>query len=279
MKKKILKYKDFTLEYACLNETDNQGNEAVFCFHGFGRILEDFELFVHSFPSELPMYSFHIFQHGKSQIKESRLWKEPILKDEAQELFLFLLESFGISKAHLLAYSIGGRMALTMTELLPQKIASLILISPDGIKNSPVYLMASKTKLGIALFKWVMEKPNFFFKTASILNKVGLVSKSQYRVMKLNLETAELRKLVGETWYVFSRMNPDIQLIQENIKKFEIRTLLIFGDYDKVIPVKIGRKFENQLGLKVLHTVPQGHALMNSKVAEKLKQLITLQGR
>lgn len=48
----------------------------------------------------------------------------------------FLL-NFGIEKFGLIGYSMGGRIVLVTMELMYQRINSVLLIAPDGLKINP----------------------------------------------------------------------------------------------------------------------------------------------
>lgn len=74
----------------------------------------------------------------------------------------FLFEQ-QIDTFELIAYSLGGKMALAVVELFPNKCTKLTMIAADGWVLSPWYTFATGTVLGRYFLKYLVLKPNIFY--------------------------------------------------------------------------------------------------------------------
>src|SRR5690606_27247452 len=82
--------------------------------------------------------SFDLFFHGDTQIQDSsvrNIRKGLQSVHFAEQIAHFLDVTYPqVAKVSLLSYSIGTRMALCLIENMPQRIANIYLIAPDGIE-------------------------------------------------------------------------------------------------------------------------------------------------
>jgi pimeloyl-ACP methyl ester carboxylesterase len=59
----------------------------------------------------------------------------------------------------------GGRVALVLLELMPERVKSLLLLAPDGFKINLIYKFASETKLGRSMYKYLIDHPGWLFQS------------------------------------------------------------------------------------------------------------------
>ena len=56
----------------------------------------------------------------------------------------YFIDTFAVDKVALAGYSMGGRVCLTITELLPELIDRVLLIASDGLVFNPLYFLLQK---------------------------------------------------------------------------------------------------------------------------------------
>lgn len=258
--KKTFTYNDLTLEYL----TEGAGPETIVCLHGFGRDAEDFLAFAPLLKPNQRLVSIHLFAHGNSTFPYERISKQPLSKEEWGNALGTLLDSLGSPSFHLIGYSMGGRMAMTLAETMPERIRSLILLAPDGLSRKWIYRFVSETKAGRMLYRYIIEKPESLLRLVDVLRAMGLLHQKIHRFVHVQLETREKRQKVYDAWLIHRNLFPNLRLVATNIENQAMPFKLIFGTYDYVIPSRDGQRllrYFKKARKSVL--LPLGHRLIH----------------
>ena len=208
------------------------GSKTLLVFHGFGQTLKSFDKFSDSLSREYRLYIFDLYFHGQSQWGygerplEKSVWKKTMTQ-------FFQLHPF--AKFSLCGFSLGGKFALATLEAFPEKVHSLILIAPDGIKTSFWYSLATYPMIFRRLFKSMILHPNRFATLSRALKSVGAMDKGLIRFADQQMDTQDKRQRVYFSWVVFRHLTFDLHSIADLINKNSIRLILITGKFDKVI--------------------------------------------
>lgn len=127
-------------------------------------------------------------------------------------------------KVILIGHSNGGRIALNFAIKYPQKVSSLILINSAGIYHNELYIRIKR----------------LFFAT---LARIGKKITSSEKLRSL------LYKMTGERDYknaspfmrktMINLMKSDMSL---SLDKINVPTLIMWGEHDKILPLKDGKK-------------------------------------
>jgi len=266
----IFESEGLSLEY----EIIGSGSKAMFAFHGFASNADLFRILEKSLGGRYTIYSFNLPFHGKSAVDEEtiRLGIDPVQLKKYFKNFLWHIHSSYFS---LLGYSIGGKIALKLIELLPEDVQDIFLFAPDGIKISPWYHLVTKTYFGKWVYNRMMIHPSRYLKLLRFLALIKIINSRTANFVKSTLDTNEKREMVYKTWVCLKDLDPDIKTIQSIINRKNLRIHLFFGKQDKLIPVSIGKKFQSRLKSKNLHVVDSGHQLITEKINTELMELIT----
>jgi pimeloyl-ACP methyl ester carboxylesterase len=249
------------------------GSETILAFHGFGRHAKDFIVFEPLLRANQRIISVNLFAHGKSVFPEERIDKNPITKSEWHQLLSVFLTHLGIEKFHLLGYSMGGRICLTILEIMPQKILDFLLIAPDGLKLNWLYRFASGTMLGRKIYRSIIDRPRWLFVLAKILNKTGILNDKLHRFVHVHLDTREKRQLVYDAWLIYKKLFPNLELVAQAIIECQLRGNLIFGEYDSVITPRLSERLTKKTGTQVkTHLIKTGHRLITVDTAAFIRQ-------
>lgn len=246
-----------------------KGKELLFAFPGFGRQPDDFYMLEETFGEKYRIIAFSHFHHGKTEYPDKRINSHQIKPHELNEIFqAFALEK-KIEKYALLGYSLGGKIALSILQYLPEKVTALYLFAPDGIKQNKWYNLVSRTLLGRILYKGIIYLPLPFHLLIKTLNRTNLLSTRLYKFVYNQTDTFEKRMQVYKVWLTYKKINPNIELVQQAISKYKIHTHVFFGRYDKVIPSEIGKKFISKIKRYAhMHVIYVGHNLICEKTLQ-----------
>ena len=266
----IFESEGLSLEY----EIIGNGSKPMFAFHGFASNADMFRILEKSLGSRFTIYSFNLPFHGKSVVDEEtiRLGIDPVQLKKYFKNFLWHIHSSYFS---LLGYSIGGKVALKLIELLPDDVQDIFLFAPDGIKISLWYHLVTKTYFGKLIYKRMMIHPSRYMKVLGFLAVLRIINSRTANFVKSTLDTNEKREMVYKTWICLKDLDPEIRTIQSIINRKNLRVHLFFGKHDKLIPPSIGKKFQEGIKNKNLHVVDSGHQLITDKINSDLMELMT----
>lgn len=273
--KQFLTVGELEVEYLCFGE----GKELLLTFHGFGRKAEDFLFFEKVWGERYTIVSINLFFHENSVFPIKRIVSDPLRQEELEEIADTFLMLFKRERLSLAGYSLGGKLALLLCELMPQKVDALWLFAPDGIKINLWYLIASSTYPGRKTYAYFLSHPELFFKTVEYSHKIGLVSNKIKKFALNNMDSYSKRKLVRDVWLTYRLCNPNMKVLSAFIREFNIPVFQFFGERDNIIRPSFGIAFAKKIKQeKNLHVLPLGHKLFMSpcdvevkKVMERLK--------
>ena len=265
----LYKYKNSTIGYYRFGT----GPKPVVCFHGFG---EDASLFVFLNKyagNQFTFYSIDLPFHGQTEWKGGLTFDIADLRQIVEEILdqnsLRLQPLNG--KPTLLGFSLGGRMALSLYEVMPEKIEKLILLAPDGLKVNFWYWLATQTWLGNKFFALTMKKPGWFFGLLKLMNKLKLINASIFKFVKHYIGDTEVRRLLYARWTTLRKLTPNLHIIKNQIRENKTPVRLIYGKHDRIILSAVGEKFkrgiEEHCTLSVIHS---GHQVLHEKHIEEI---------
>jgi pimeloyl-ACP methyl ester carboxylesterase len=254
--------------------TYGTGKKALLAFHGFGRHAKDYKVFESLFGEKYTIYAFNLFHHGDSEYPKNRISKNTFTKYEFKQLFTQFFRENNIEQSAIMGYSLGGKIALMFTEVFAEKVESLWLFAPDGIKKNFWYFIASNTSVGRGVYKYFLENPQLFFSMVNGMHKTRLINDKIKKFAINNMDEKEKRELVYKVWLTFKDTNPNMKLCIQNIKKQDIPVYQFFGKNDKVIKPKLGDWFSKQISqVENYHVLDAGHVLLTTRTVRFIEGL------
>ncbi len=265
----ILSYKGSRWEY----ETFGNGDEVLLAFHGFGNHSSDFRVFEHTLGKKYKIISFNLPYHGNSSVDEKSPDKT-ISKAELKELFQYFFDQQRIKKFSLMGYSLGGKIALQLIEFFPERINTVFLFAPDGIRNNWSNGFVTRNSVGRKIYQRIINDPSRFLRLVKMLKNTKLIHEKLSDFLHISMDTREKRQQVWDVWICFRDIKPNISKIQHSINERDISIHLFFGKYDRIIPTSIGKNFVRGLKNKnSLHIVDMGHIMIREKMNDYLLSL------
>lgn len=172
---------------------------------------------------------------------------EPWSIKEYTEVILKFTEKLKLNRFFLLGHSFGGRVAIRFSSQYPEKIEKLILCNSAGIKPKPglktrlIFLLA---KLGNALLS---PKPLVRLKD-HLQNLFYLFLRKKDYAKAEGMMKEILKKVLAED-------------LSADLPKIKTETLIVWGQIDKMVPVKYAQIFKKQIKEAKLEIIPKiGHS-------------------
>jgi len=185
---------------------------------------------------------------------------EPWGVKEYSKFVLNLTKILELQKFFLLGHSFGGRVAIKFSVLYPEKIKSLILCNSAGIKQ-----------------KWGFRE-KFIFRLSKLGNAIFTFPplkrfKNKFRnLFYIFLRHKDYAKVEGTMRKIFKKVLTEDLL--KDLPRIKTRTLIIWGESDKLVPVKYAHIFKEKIESSKLEILPKiGHS-PHLEVPEKLAKII-----
>ena len=250
-------------------QTFGQGEKLAFAFHGYGQESGHFHVIAESLKPDYTIYAFDLFFHGKSKLPKSR-W--PIRKDYLCFLIQKLLEEKNIARFSVMAFSMGGKFALTLIEGFAEKIDQVLLIAPDGIKTNFWYNVATYPGWLQGMFKRTVLRPVPFFKFIKLLDRYKVVDKGLLRFANWHMESTPKRLRIYKSWMGFRQLTFDIREIVRLLNENQVRVFIFLGEFDRLIPQRSLEVFIKALQYGQLIVFKTGHTFLLHDVASHLRR-------
>lgn len=245
------------------------GTEWLFCFHGYGEDSSSFLCLEKELANAYTVIAIDLPFHGKTQ------WREGLLLEPAHLLQLVnQLKPTG-RPFHLMGYSMGGRVALQLLQLVPDEVSSVLLVAPDGLHKKIWQRLATNSLIGKRLFKQVMDHPQWLLGTLDLATRLGLYNPNLLRFVHFYLDESKEREILFQRWTTMRKFRPDKKLVKQMIVQKRIYVNLVFGKYDRVILTRYGNAFsQNSQGYICVTELTAGHQLLREKYAPVLSKFL-----
>jgi pimeloyl-ACP methyl ester carboxylesterase len=245
------------------------GPEWLFCFHGYGEDAAGFQLLENCLPDRFTIVAIDLPFHGQTD------WQEGFLF-EPEQLVSIIRRIYPFHKpVQLLGYSMGGRIAMQLAAMIPDQVKKVILVAPDGLHNNPWQWLATRTKPGNRLFKYLMQRPHMILKMMDLMGKTGLYSKKLLRFVHYYLDDAEQRGILYKRWTTMRKFSPGKHHLKSVLNQYQIPVTILFGKYDSIIRSRHGYRFQKgaENHVRVME-IEAGHGLLKEKHLPLLTRLI-----
>jgi pimeloyl-ACP methyl ester carboxylesterase len=252
----------FTHGFNLAYRTYGSGPVHFICFHGFSRSGGDFWFLGNALGRRCTFHAFDLHFHGSS-LGDPQRADNPFTSDELAGFFSAFADAHDREKICLLGYSLGGRMALSLLETMPHRVEHAFLVAPDGLKMRPWYRGLAASAVGRTLYKRFVDRPQSFHKLVQGLRRMNVVNDRMVDFVMRHTSARERRQLLHDVWLSYRLIEPDLRRVAQNLHTHDVMAHLIFGEYDRVIPPRLGRNLKLLAPRHVTEEVlPAGHWLL-----------------
>jgi len=180
--------------------------------------------------------------------------------DDYKDFILKFTEKVGFNIFFLLGHSFGGRIAIKFTVSYPEKIKKLALCDSAGIKPEP----GLKTRITFILARI----GNAFF-TPKILVRFKDGARNIFYLFLRHKDYAKANAIMKKT--IVKILDEDLL---SQLSQIKVKTLIVWGNADKMVPVKYAAVFKEKIANAELITLPKiGHS-PHLETPEKLAEIL-----
>jgi pimeloyl-ACP methyl ester carboxylesterase len=247
------------------------GKRPLVCFHGYGETSSAFNFLEKKIGSEYFILAIDLPFHGETE------WNLPVLNNVLlSHLITELLEQRKIQThdIHLLGFSLGGRLALSVLQHLQNKVSKIVLLAPDGLTVNFWYWLSTQTRMGRKAFRFTMKKPGWFMGMLNVANKARILNQSIYKFVKYYIHDDCVRQELYERWTGLRECSPDISKIKKIAQQHHIAVRLLYGKHDRIIGNKKGKNFLQGMEGGSVEVLNCGHQVLHEKNADAIAKAL-----
>ncbi len=189
----------------------------LFCFYGYGRESFTFSFLERRLGSTFTIIAIDIPHHGLTEWKDELTFKPIYLT----QFLLDIRERLRRDnmKFSLLGFSMVGRIALYLTQLLPDKVERLILLAPDGLSFNFWRRAGSETWLGSKLLHYTINNPGWVQWLIKKAEQWHIIHSSLADFIGYYMQSKEHRKTLYKRWISMKMFNPSLSKLKNLIQK------------------------------------------------------------
>jgi pimeloyl-ACP methyl ester carboxylesterase len=249
------------------------GPRLLFCFHGYGRESDTFWILERRLGHLFTIIAIDIPFHGRTKWNDEVIYKP-------QYLVQFLLQiRQSLQKEHLkftlLGFSMGGRIALYLTQLLSEHVERLVLLAPDGLNFNFWRWLGTHTWLGNKVVNYTINKPGWAIWVLHKAEELKVIPRSVKNFVGYYIEDEEHRLMLYRRYISTRLFKPSLSKLKRLIKKYQIPVRMMFGSFDRVIAYQGGEQFKEGIEqFASMEVVEAGHNLLSEVQAGKIAKLV-----
>ncbi len=236
------------------------GPKLLFCFHGYGRDSYTFGFLAKALGTRYTIVALDAPFHGFTK------WDNPDFEpDDLVEIVHGIRRCLNKEgeKISLLGFSMGGRIALHLTQMLADEIERVVLLAPDGLKYKSWLWFTTQTWAGSRLFDYTVHHPQWFLSLVHFLEKLRIIKSNVASFVDYYLEDKPQRIALYRRWNIMRNFKPKLSRLKKIIPEHRIKVRMLFGSFDRIIHYASGqhflRKIEKYASVKIIEA---GHDLL-----------------
>ena len=212
--------------------------ETILMIHGFAANKDNWDRFAKWISPAYHVVALDLPGFGESSCLEDASYT---IADQAKRLNRFA-DAVGLKKFHVVGNSMGGHIAARYTVMFPERVLTLGLFASSGVQSPVPSEMRKRLSQGepnplvagsVEEFDRLIK---FVFVTPPEIPRV---------VKKYLVEEAQRHKASNEG--IFKQISSESVALEPDLPKIKARTLVLWGDHDRVVDVSSVQVLEKGL--------------------------------
>jgi pimeloyl-ACP methyl ester carboxylesterase len=248
-----------------------KGPQLLFCFHGYGRDSYTFGFLAKELGNKYTLVALDAPHHGDTK------WDNPVFHPRDLVSILQKIRkqlNKEITKFSLLGFSMGGRIALHLTQVLPEQIERVVLLAPDGLKFNFWTWFSTNTWIGHKMFEYTINHPKWLLRSMNFAERYRFLRKSIVNFVRYYIDDHEERKVLYRRYIIMRKFKPHLNYIKKTITKNKIKVRMLFGSYDRIIHSESGERFIEKIEqYATIKIIDAGHDLLKDWHCDDIAKL------
>ena len=249
-----------------MRDTGPRDAEALILLHGFGSSLHTWEPWAETLSEDYRVIRFDLPGFALTGSDPTNDYSDA----RGIEILTALMDQLGLADATIIGNSIGGRLAWMFAVAQPDRVAKLVLISPDGFASPGFeYGKQAEVPASINLMRYFLPAPLVKMSLApAYADPSRMTDEMVTRYHDLMLGPDVRSAMIARLEQV------RLQDPEPLLTKIEAPTLLMWGVKDAMIPVSNAEDYTRLLPNSTLVTFPNlGHVPHEESPGESLAAL------
>lgn len=247
------------------------GPQLLLAFHGFSNSSSIFSGLARLLQPQFTTVALDLPGHGSTEWNEKESLDFPALR----QIVVDLCAEYGVEKLSLLGFSLGGRVALSTLTAIPEKIRSVTLLAPDGLKTHPMLAYANGSFAGNFVLDDLHKHPARYEKLLTMLFRRKVITEKLYQFFLYHLSQTTYNDMLRTSWKALGQLYPKPAQLRTVFAKYPIPVHLLMGIHDPVIKLANGEYFAGLFPQNVtLHKLQKAHRLMTDDVYPEIAQTL-----
>jgi pimeloyl-ACP methyl ester carboxylesterase len=248
------------------------GPKLVFAFHGYGRDSYTFYFLERTLGKSHSIFAIDLPFHGLTDWNKDLTFHPEYMVQVIQEIQK--QQGAAGQPISLMGFSMGGRIALHLAQVLHKHVERLVLIAPDGLKVNFWHWLSTHTWLGSKLLHYTIYHPQWLLKILAVAERIGLITKSIASFVHYYMDDEDQRLILFRRWTTMRKFKPTLNKLKRSIVRNNIKVRMLFGRHDKVILFGMGQQFIKGIETHASVTIiDAGHNLLNEYNSQRIAAL------
>ncbi|MDI9320342.1 MAG: alpha/beta hydrolase [Phycisphaerales bacterium] len=231
------------------------GSKLVLAFNGYGNDASVFQFLQHD---NFTVLSFDLPYHGNSIGNNDSV----LTKVQIETLVHKMMSEYQVQKFGLVGFSLGARLCLCITEVMPEHIRNMVLVAPDGLRPNYLFQFLTSTQIGNYLFSSFVQRGDAYLRFFAKLHQIGIIDRYRYKFALQYIHSLSSRKLLYNIWMSTRALTPRLQHLKKVLATHHIPIHILMGQQDKIIPLKNAMRFKSHNDYIFVHVFERGHNLL-----------------
>jgi pimeloyl-ACP methyl ester carboxylesterase len=252
------------------------GSNHLLCFHGFGMHGKQFRALTETFGDKYTFWGFDLFFHKQTLLKDQSLAtvKKGLQKTELAALIQDFCSHENIRRFSVIGYSMGSHYATTVVEQLPQMVNEYIVAAPSSIEPGSLIRFFGKNKIGNKILEKLVLSENGMARLIRLFKRLRFIDETGSNILNKEIETPQLRFALYACFTYLRHLETNETQLISVLRQYNIRSIFIFGKYDKMYLPKIGQSFFAKFKQAEIVILDEDHEMIKADFVSALARLL-----
>ncbi|WEK20734.1 MAG: alpha/beta hydrolase [Candidatus Pedobacter colombiensis] len=248
------------------------GAQHMLCFHGFGMHGQQFKLATDQLGHQYTFWGFDLFFHKETQLKDQSLStiKKGLQKKELAAMISDFCKHQGIESFSVIGYSMGSHYATAIVEELPSMVNEYIVAAPSSVNPGAMVRFFGKNKAGNKILEKLMLSEKAMINVIGFCKFLRLIDAKGHEILQKEIATPELRFALYACFTYLRHLETDEEKLIKFLTAYKIKSIFIFGRYDKMYLPAIGKAFFAKYKPGKVLVLDENHEMINQNFINQL---------